>query len=1058
LLSAQITADVTGIVLDQAGASVPNSKVTITSQETGERRVAAVDTQGRFAANQLKIGLYAVQAEAPGFRPVRTETTLRSGETSSVQFKLEVGQVRESVTVSDVVSPLDSSDSQIQLSLDSARVQDLPVARNPILFALTVPGVVPVTANNPFLNAGGYNSHGGRGRGNNITVDSITASDISSTGNAGSQLGPLNFSVIKEVKVITNNFNAEYGRNANSQLQFITKSGTNEYHGEAYEYLQNSQLNARDWFDRTGAPAVVRYNEFGGVIGGPVIRNRTHFLASYQGIQLRGAGAARIAQVPTPAMLAQVSDPTSKKILDLYKLPAATSVLSSFGQVQQSANRYTKAPLALSFRVDHQFSANDSITGRYSQYGHEQGSTGNTFVATNLAGYGATTTNRPRQANLAETHLFSATLVNEFRAGFGRSSPIFSSQSPVDGPRIQFTNGQVDRFGQSEIFPQGRTQNTFQYTDTVTWSRGAHNLKFGADVYRYQLNSFFDNLTRGLYTFADWNGFAAGAPTNDSQNFGTSLRGNRVTMHDYFVQDDWKASRNLTLNIGLRTEVSTGTSEVNGLISNLDPGCTDPIGAAGAGPFGCITIGRPSNHTHVSWGPRFGFAWSPGSSRKTVVRGGYGIAYDFLFLNPIVNQRFLPPYVTSSTLSGAARFSGGNTFANLISGTATAQQQASGQVGRLSATALNFGNFNPAIDPNLRPPMVQQWSFGLQRELARDLVVKATYVGSKGDHLQESRPVNLIVDPRLVPAASVADETARLASFQAVNSGQNGGLNSRSNRLDPRFNNVTVLESSAASNYHAIELLALKSFARSYFLQAGYTYGKSIDNGSDALGVLINDNPLAQDPRNMRAERAPSQFDQRQRLVVTHTWEPNWGAGISKAWLRRLARGWGFSGISSFRSGFPLTFDGAGRRGITPLSLTGSGTGQPVRPNAAGPVAFDPQPAGSPGAPSGLTTDIQPISAYAASLGLTQPLLGNFGTLGRNTNRLAGERNFDWNIYKNTAITERVKLQLRCEMYNVFNGHAFQDVNRNITSPAFGQYTTVSTNARSMQLGARIVF
>src|SRR5713226_1188999 len=204
VLLAQITADVVGTVTDQAGASVPGAKITVTSKETGETRVITADSFGRFAVNQLKIGLYSVQAESAGFRAAVTEALLRSGETSAVNFKLEVGQVSESVTVTDAVSPLDTTNAQIQVSIEGAKVQDIPVGRNPLLFALTAPGVTPVTANNPFLGSGSYNANGGRGRGNNITVDNITASDISTTGNGGSQLGPLNFSTIKEVKIITN--------------------------------------------------------------------------------------------------------------------------------------------------------------------------------------------------------------------------------------------------------------------------------------------------------------------------------------------------------------------------------------------------------------------------------------------------------------------------------------------------------------------------------------------------------------------------------------------------------------------------------------------------------------------------------------------------------------------------------------------------------------------------------------------------------------------------------------------------------------------------------------
>jgi len=245
---------------------------------------------------------------------------------------------------------------------------------------------------------------------------------------------------------------------------------------------------------------------------------------------------------------------------------------------------------------------------------------------------------------------------------------------------------------------------------------------------------------------------------------------------------------------------------------------------------------------------------------------------------------------------------------------------------------------------------------------------------------------------------------------------------------------------------------------RAILCTSGYTVSKSIDDTSDGLTNLPNDGPLAQNPRNLRDNRGVSSFDLPQRLVITHVWELPFGKGITSPFLKRMATGWGLAGISSMRSGFPVTFDAGVRRGIQALSLVGSTAG-PVRPNAVGPVTFNPEPAGSAGSPSGLNSDaIQRISAYAASLGLSQPLIGNFGTLGRDVNRLGGEVNFDWNVYKNTKITERVNLQMRLEMYNVFNAHSFQDVNRTLTSPGFGQYPTVSQGSRYLQLGARMVF
>ena len=370
------------------------------------------------------------------------------------------------------------------------------------------------------------------------------------------------------------------------------------------------------------------------------------------------------------------------------------------------------------------------------------------------------------------------------------------------------------------------------------------------------------------------------------------------------------------------------------------------------------------------------------SRGRTVVRGGYGIAYDFLFLNPITNQRFLPPFIVAASLNGAGSFTGGNSWANLINGTATIQQQTASQVGKVSTTALNYGNISPAIDPELQNPLVQQWSLGIEREVAPNLVLKATYVGTKGDHLQASRNINLINDSRLIPAKNLADENNRLLDFRAIDAGQSGGLTTSSNRIDPRFNNVVFLESSSKSIYHAFEFLAVKSYGRGLFLQVGYTYSKSIDTGSDALGVLINDSSIAQNPRSISTERAASQFDLRQRLVLSHSWEPNLGAKISNPLLRRLMNGFGMTGISTFRTGFPVTFDGPTRRGITPLTLTGSGTAQPVRPNASGPFSFNPLPAGlRPGRPAALNTDPDSADFHLRR----QP--GSVGTVSRELRR-----------------------------------------------------------------------
>jgi len=1064
-LAAQISGDIKGVVLDASGASVPQAAVTITSLETGESREMQADGQGRFVFNLLKIGPYEVKAAAPGFRSSMTQATVRSGEIASVKFVLELGPVTETVTVTDAVNPLDNENAQVQISVLGEPIQNIPVVRNPNIFATLAPGVIPVTSNNPFLGSGSFNVNGGRGRGNNITVDGITATDISVTGTGG-VLGPLSFSQIQEVKLITHNFSAEYGRNANSQLLYVTKSGTNRLRGELYDYFQNDKLNSRPFFDRTGERNIVRFNQWGYAAGGLVFvpglydgRNRTFFFQTYEGNKIRGAGATRIAQVPTADLISRVTDPAARSLLEQARLPLPTTIGAGFGQVEQSAGIRADA-YQTSVKIDHQVTSRDRLSGRYARFVSSAGASDLTFVGTNLANFGASSVNEPQQASLTETHVFSPTVVNEFRFGFGRSRPSFPINSTVPlGPRVRFLNGQIDSFGVFEGLPQGRTQNAFQWSDTLSWVRGPHSFKFGAEVFRYQANSFFDAFLQPRIDFASFDDFAAGRPFQVIQRFGHSVRGNRVTNQFYFVQDDWKISRDLTVNLGLRAEVAGGVSEVNGVISNLDLNAREPLGQAGTGPFGAFTAGQRSFDTNINWGPRFGFAWNPFGDRKTVIRGGYGISHDFIFLNPITNQRFLPPFIITASLVGQENFTGPNSLANILAGTSLLQQQARAQVGSISQTALNFGNISPAIDTNLRNPQVQQFSFGVQREFFGGVALKASYVGAKGNFLQRTRPLNLLNDPRALPAASLQDETARLNDFRAVVTASTGNPTRFSNRIDPRFNEINLLDSSANSIYHSFQAEAERRFSRGYQFRVAYTFGKSIDDVSDSLGVLINDSAAQQNPLDNRDNRAVSQFDVPQRLVVTHVWEPTWGHRIANPFLRRLANGWGFAGITSFRDGFPVTLEAGARRGISPLSLTGLAAGSPVRPNASGPFAFNPAPAGRAGAPSGLNADtIQPISSYAAGLGLSQPLIGNFGTLGRNTHRLNGQTNFDWNAYKNIAIREGLSLQVRAEFYNVFNNTSFQDVNRNISNSAFGQYTTVATDARNMQVALRLIF
>ncbi|PWT98710.1 MAG: hypothetical protein C5B51_28605 [Terriglobia bacterium] len=1070
-LHAQITGGLRGTVSDPTGAAVSKANVTLTNVATKQVRTQAVNERGEFTFELLGVGDYEVKAEASGFASSITQATVRTGEVASVAFRLEVGSITQTVQVSDAVAQIDTENAQLQTSVMGQAVQEIPVNRNPNLFALTAPGVAPVTQNNPYLGTGSFNANGGRGRGNNITVDGITATDVSVTGTGG-PLGPLNFSSIKEVKVITNNFNAEYGRNASAQVLYITKSGTNDLHGEAYEFLYNDKLNARPFFDRTGHPNIVRTNTYGFEVGGPLFipkvvdgRNKFFWHMDYEGYKNRGVGTPRIANVPTPAQLAAISDPTSAALAKQYQIPS-----SSIGTVSTSAPNLTNT-WEVAVRGDVVLGKRDTLWARYSVYDSFANSTGNTYITSNLPYFGAASSNHPRQATLAETHLFGATMVNEFRFGFGQSKPNFPIQTPYPlGPQINFADGSITSVGVASNLPQGREQRTYQYTDNFTISHSSHIIKLGFEWYHLEADSFFDSNVRSTLTFANWDAFAKGTLTTWTQNFGNSVRQNRIENAFAFAQDDWKVTRRLTLNLGIRMEFAGGPTEANGLISNLNLDNHSSFGAAGSGPLGLLETGKPSFNSNYNWGPRFGFAYKATADGKTVIRGGYGIAYDFVYLNPITNQRFLPPLIYSGSLTGVASFVGGNSLANIYAGTADIQKSLTASVGQLNTTFKNFGTISPAIDQNLRNPQVQQWSLGVEREFARDLVLKVGYVATKGTYLQRTRPINLIAAPP-APATSYADEQARISQFTSALQGLSGSPTAYSNRYDARYNAVNLVEASANSSYNSLQVEAQKRFARNYFVHAAYTFAHSIDDVSDALGVLLGDTPAQQNPNDNRNNRAASQFDLRHIFSVSHTWEIPFFRGSTNKWLRGGLGGWSFSGITTWRSGYPVnlsagSFPAALGNLTDPVQYLGTGNNVD-RPNAAGPInGYHPVPAGSAAAAavSGTTAvNGVAISNYATSLGLSQPLIGNFGTLGRNILRLNGQRNFDWNLYKNFHFSERVNFQLRSEFYNIFNLHAFQQVaGQNnqvpITSAQFGQYTAVSQNARTIQVGARIVF
>jgi len=1071
-VQAALTGDIRGVVVDPQGLPVAAAEITVRNLETGASRTVATDSVGAFAALQLAVGSYEVRVEKQGFRLFVTTVVVRSGEVAEANATLPVGSVNQSVTVAaGARTYLDVASSQVATSLDATTILDIPsLDRDPVALASLAPGVVPVSSNNPFLLSGSYNANGQRGRANDITVDNAVATDIAVTGASGTNTFSLDS--VQEVQVITAGFRAEFGRNSGSQLQIITQGGTNNYHGSVYEFLQNSALNARDFFDTTGKATPFKRNQWGFTAGGPVIKNRLLVYGDYEGIKSRGASSTQDATVLTPADVAGITDPTSLALFNAVGAPQASPPPAQPGEpppppptsaLLASAAPDTGNQYAWSLRADAFLRGGaDQINVRS---GNEVGTVATpvlTFAdaGTNLPNYGAMNAFDARTVTIGYTHLFTPSVINQFRFQYQRATQAFppsTSLQPPYAPVIDISG--YDPMGVSTIFPQQRVQNVFQYSDSLSWATGRHALKFGADAFRYQENSTNDTGVRGEFVFGSLATFQSGHPYEYFQYVGNPTRDFRSTDVFLFAQDDIRVASTLTLNLGLRLESSGGPSEAHNITANLDTSNPAPLGGGGSGPLGSIDLGGTAYRRNENWGPRLGVAWNPGRG-KLVLRGGYGWMYDFLFLNPALNLQFVAPYTYLLTVTN---FTGGDSYANLAAGTATSQEALRAAVGTFPANQANFGSITP-VQQNLKNPRTAEWNLGAEYQIAKDFVVKATYIGSSTDFLQVSMPINLIPSQdRPAPATSVNDELTRYSSFANAYAEESGNPSGSfvNDRLDHRFNSVLQLQSTGTSNYESLQIELLKSFSHGLSLQASYTYSRTMDDVSDGLDVLVNDSYQAQDPRNLSSNWGPAEFDVPQRFVMNAAFAIPWTKHFT-GYEGKILDGWTLDGVVTAQSGFPATILSGPVLGIPDVALLGGGVDR-----ANGDVqAFHPVPAGSPAAaaiPSLCTRGVgvilpNTICTDTSGFPLTQPLLGNLGDSGRNQLRLANFANVDLGVYKDTRVREKVTIQFRWETYNLFNRANFSGFVNTLTSPDFGTYTSTATGPRTMQFGLKAIF
>ena len=1045
-LAQENTATIAGQVQDASGAGIAGARVTAHNTATGLERSVTTNESANYSLPLLPIGTYDVTAEKEGFKKiVQTGITLQVDEHARVDFKLQVGATSDSVQVTADVPLTQTDSSSVGSVIDNTKVVELPLnGRQFYNLALLVPGVAPPAQGSILSFRGGFNVAGASELNNNFTLNGL---DNNNQLLSAPAFRP-SVDAIQEFKILTGIFPAEYGRNSGSQVIVTTKSGTNGYHGTAFEFLRNQVLDAENYFTpANSAKPSFKQNQFGGTFGGPIIKNKTFFFASYEGTRSTQQITA-LTNIPTPAMVTGDFSGISKAIIDpttgkqfpgnvipasrlspeglyLAKLYPTPTLATAAGQLPTNNYTFNEPQVDSlnlgSIRADHTFSEKDTLNVTYNDFEDNTLTQNNTVCGSRVVpGFDCTVLLLARLGGLSETHIFSPNLINQVRFAYSEfQNPRATNDQALnylqtfniagtrfDGPaRSGVPSVSVTGFaglGEPTNFPQQRTDNTFQLADDITWNHGKHAFKFGTDLHRFQSNGTIVGNGRGSYTFsaqssAPTTGYAfadllLGIPTSTARSPLSPRIYDRTGLYAFFAQDDWKLSERLTLNIGLRYEYNLPTFEKYNTLSNFNP-ATGNIDIAGQGsvPNGLW------NPNYRDFEPRFGFAYSPFGNTRTVVRGGYGVFYNSPSLNNVNSgpQQSNAPFVSAQTFNSS-----------FVTPITLDNPYPTAAAGAGSLTLSAFNRHQP-------DPQIQQWNFNVQQELTHSMVLEVTYQGSKGTHL-----------PLLYNINQPPPGPGTVAQKQAL-------------RPYPQFGNITFLDAVGNSNYNGLLTKLQQRYSNGLSFLLSYTYGKSIDNTPGTPYNVVPSRSSAMNPQNLRGERGLSGFDIRHRFVFSPVYELPFGAG--KPYLngnravRWLVSGWEASGILSMQTGRPFTA----------LVSTDNANvlGNVDRPNIIG------------NANDGPKTVQQYINVSAFQLAPA----GTFGNAGRNNLIGPSWVNLDVVLSRVFRITETISIQFRAESFNVANHPNFDLPSQTFGVPGFGSITSAEP-PRNIQFGLKVRF
>ena len=1031
-----VGAFLTGAVKDASGAPIAGAAVEVRNVETGAVRNLVTDVSGRYSAPSIAIGGYEVTASHTAFASqLRTGITLVVGQTTVVDFTLAIGEFKQVVTVEETPSPVVVSTQQSAGLVGERQVKDLPLngrsydelmSLNPAVVNYTSERSGGVgTSNSSVGNM--FAVEGRRPQENLFLLNGVEytgASEINNTpGGASGQL--LGVEAVREFNVVSGNYGAEYGKRPGGQVSIVTASGSNQLHGSVYEFLRNSALDARNFFDQGSIPEFQR-NEFGAALGGPLKKDKLFIFGNYEGFR-QNLGLSDVTLVPdNQARQGQITavTPAAAALLALWPVQNGPDLGGGIGEAFSHPMQRVREDFG-STRLDYNVSNSDSLFAVYTV----DDSADHTPTANPLSL--VTETMREQVGSVQEQHVFSPRLLNTARFGFSRASYFFTGETPVNLPGwvagdpigAVVIGGGTASNGASQITLAGTNagsnltavRNLFTFDDHVSLTRGIHQLSAGVWFQRVQAN---DNLAQDQYgqaSFGSLTSFLQGSISTFTVIPSPTPLGWRSLESAFFAQDVIKLRPNLEVRVGLRVESTDGWNESHGRAANYT---YDANGVIETNPLvgnSVFTVNRAKFLPE----PRVGLAWDPFGKSKTVMHAGFGM-YRALLDNLDYRLDQTAPFNSTISIKNVP-------LAGLLITPGTPAPVGS----KISPSG---------IQPDAYTPTVISWSLKVEQQLSANTSLTVGYVGSHGYHEMLSLDANEPF-PTVCPAAACPAGLGAGTLYYPTGAAL----------ANPSLANTTTWASEGLSSYHALQVDASRRFSRGLQFRAAYTFSKSLDDGTAwNSSVGANAPGFVMFPLHPKLDWSPSTSDVRNLAALTATYELPFGGGKALAaqangWRQKLARGWTIGAIETLQSGFPFT----PQLGYNPSNNGDSRN--PVRPEW-NPASSGPVIEGGP-------------NQYFNPAAFLAPTTGTYGNVGRDTLVGPGLAELDFSALKSTALSDKTRLQFRAEFFNILNRANFGTPNAVVFSsasttptPTAGVVTATSTTSRQIQFGLKLLW